>query len=114
MEISSLKELTNKLPDGANYDITTTLSVDSLNSKDLQKITNKILEHSKRESIKTSDYDNEIILKKASKENLKDADSVLGNINGITNDITIRIYNATDSQVNEINKNFDVINMRNF
>ena len=81
MEISSLKELTNKLPDGANYDITTTLSVDSLNSKDLQKITNKILEHSKRESIKTSDYDNEIILKKASKENLKDADSVLGNIN---------------------------------
>lgn len=113
-EISSLKDLTNKLPDDANYEISTTLSLDSLNAKDIQKITNKILEHSKRESIKTSDYDNELTLRKATKENLEDADSVLGNMNGITNEISIRSYDATDSQINEISKNFDVINMRKF
>lgn len=114
IEISSLKDLTDKLPDDGNYEISTTLSLDSLSSKDLQKISNKLFTDSKRESIKSSDYDNELTLKKATKQNLEDADTVLGNINAASYEITIRLYDATDSQVNEINKNFDVINMRTF
>lgn len=114
VEITSIKDLTNKLPDDGNYEITTTLSVDSLSSKDLQKISSKILNDSKRESIKSSDYENELSIKKATKQNLEDADSVLGNIDAASYEITIRLYDATESQINEINKNFDVINMRNF
>lgn len=114
VEITSIKDLTNKLPDDGNYEITTTLSVDSLSSKDLQKISSKILNDSKRESIKSSDYENELSIKKATKQNLEDADSVLGNIDAASYKITIRLYDATESQINEINKNFDVINMRTF
>lgn len=113
-KIATLNDLTNKLPKDANYEISTTLSLDSVSAKDMQEISNKISAHSKRSSIKTSDYDNELTIKKATKENLEDADSTLGNINAITDRITIRIYDGTDSQVNEIGKNFDVINIRKF
>ncbi len=114
VEITSIKDLTSKLPDDGNYEITTTLSVDSLSSKDLQKISSKIVTDSKRESIKSSDYDNELAIKKATKQNLEDADAILGNIDAASYEITIRLYDATESQINEINKNFDVINMRTF
>jgi len=115
-EINSLNELTSKLPNNANYEITTTVSLDSLNSKDVQKITNKLLSKDKRTSIKTatSDNDNQLKISQATKENLKDADSILGTIDAVTDEITIRVYDSTDSQINEISKNFDVINIRKF
>jgi hypothetical protein len=58
--------------------------------------------------------DNNLLIKKATKENLNDANSILGNINGVTEDITIRIYDCQDSQIKEISKNFNVTNIRNF
>lgn len=113
-EIGSIKDLTDKIPNGTDYELTTILSVDSLSARDMQKISNKISDHSKRESIKTSDYDNELEIKRATEETLKDADSVLGSINAVSDEITIRIYDCTDSQIKEIGKNFDVINIRKF
>lgn len=115
-EISSLKDLTDKIPNDTDYEISTTLSVDSLNSLDLQKITNKLLDNDKRISIKTanSNRDNQIIIAKATEQELKDVTSILGNINSITDEITIRIYDCSDSQLNEISKNFEVKNIRNF
>lgn len=112
-EIASLKDLTSKIPDDANYELTTVMSLDSISSKDLQKITNNLSSHDKRESIKGNEF-NQLIIKKATKSNLNDADSILGNINGISDDITIRIYDCTDQQINEISKNFEVTNIRNF
>lgn len=116
MEISSLKDLTGKIPGDADYEITTAITADTINSKDAQKISNHLLANGKRESIKASDNDNDnyLFLKKATKENLKDADAILGNINGITDEITIRLYDCQDSQIKEISKNFDVVNIRNF
>ena len=116
MEISSLKDFTSKIPNDAEYEITTGVSVDSINTKDAQKISNLLTDNGKRESIKASNSDNGdyLFLKKATKENLNNADSILGNINGLTDDITIRIYDCQDSQIKEISKNFDVINIRKF
>ena len=115
-EIASLKDLTDKIPEDADYELSTTLAVDSLNSKDVQKITNKLIDNDKRISIKTanSDMDNQIIITKATKQDLNDIDSILGNINAITDDITIRIYGCSDDQLNEIGENFEVKNIRNF
>ena len=112
-EIASLKDLTSKIPDDTNYELTTVMSLDPISSKDLQKITNNLSSHDKRESIKGNEF-NQLIIKKATKSNLNDADSILGNINGISDDITIRIYDCTDQQINEISKNFEVTNIRNF
>ena len=114
VEINSLKDLTSKLPDDANYEISTEIGLDSLSAKDGQKIANQLLSNGKRESIRAVHADNNLLIKKATKENLNDANSILGNINGATEDITIRIYDCQDSQIKEISKNFNVTNIRNF
>lgn len=116
IEISSLKDITDKIPNDATYEVSTDVALDSLSSKDVQKISNKLSSNGKRESIKSlnTDKNNYLFLKKATKENINDADSVLGNVNGLTDEITIRIYDCQDSQIKEISKNFDVINIRNF
>ena len=115
VEIKSLSDLTSKIPKNADYELTTTISMDSVNVKDIQKMTNKLNED-KRLSIKTAtgDNENQLIINKATKENLKDADSVLENIDGITDEITIRVYDCSDDEINEISENFDVINIRKF
>ena len=84
-EIASLKDLTDKIPDDADYELSTTLAIDSLNSKDMQKITNKLLDNDNRISVKTagSNRDNQIIISKATKHELNDIDSLLGEINSI-------------------------------
>ena len=81
-----------------------------------QEIKNKIKSDDKRTSIKTAttDMENQLIITKATKDNLKDADSVLGNFNAVTNEITIRIYDCDDNQLNEISKNFEVEKIRKF
>lgn len=115
-EISSIKDLTSKIPNGTDYELTTELSLDNLNTKEVQEITNKLNSKDKRASIKTTtaDIDKQLIIEQATKQNLNDADSVLGTLNGVTDEITIRIYDSSDSQINEITKNFDVINVRKF
>ncbi|MBQ6349868.1 MAG: adhesin, partial [Methanobrevibacter sp.] len=111
-EIKSLADLTNNL--SGNYEITTTISADSIDTVKLQEINNAIDEHGKRSSVKTSDIENQIYLDKSDETNIKDIDTILGNINGITSEITIRIYNCSDSQLNQIKDNFEVTNIRNF
>ena len=115
-EITSINDLTSKIPENTNYELTTILSLDSLDSIDVQKILNNISSHDKRESLKTDNSigSDKIIIKKATNENLNDIDSVLGSFNGVTDEITIRIYDSSESQINEISKNFDVINIRKF
>ena len=116
MEINSLKDLTGKIPKDADYEITTDIALDSLNSEDMQKIGNLLSKNQKRDSVKSDNGDNNnyIFLKKSTKENINDADSILGNIDGLTGDIVIRIYDSTDSQINQVSKNFDVVNIRKF
>ena len=58
--------------------------------------------------------DSRIIITRATKENINDVNSILGNINGISDEITIRIYDSTDDQVNAIKDKYDVINIRTF
>ncbi len=116
MKITSLNDLISKIDNGTDYEISTKVSIDSFSANQIQEIKNKLMEHDKRISIKTAtnDMDNEILIVKATSENIKDADSVLGNIDGITEEITIRVYDCSDSQLDNIKNNFDVTNIRTF
>ena len=58
--------------------------------------------------------ENQLILTRANDENIKIGNSILGNFNGITDDITIRIYDCSDSQLNAIKNNYDVMNIQKF
>lgn len=114
-KISSINDL-NKNLSGAEYEISTTISFDSINLVKIQEIINKINSQDKRAAIKTpvTGLGNGLVLEKADKQNINDANSILGNVNGITDEITIRIYNCSDSQLNQIKDNYDVINIRKF
>ena len=115
-EITSINDLISGLNKTNNYEITTKISVDSVNAVKIQKITNKLLENGKRNSIKTAtnDMDNEIIINKATEQNINDANSILGNINGVSDQITIRIFDCDEKQLDTIKNNYDIINIRKF
>ncbi len=114
-KIASLDELCKNLS-GCDCEISTIVSLDSVDMTKLQEITNKINSQDKRLSVKCLDYspNNQIELKKATVQNVNDASSILGNINGITDEITIRVYNCSDNQIEQIKNNYNVTNIRNF
>jgi hypothetical protein len=114
-KITSLSDLCNNLTD-CDCEISTVISIDSLDATKLQEIRNKISSQDKRISIKTmeSSPNNQIELEKATIDNINDASPILGNINGMTDQITIRVYNCSNSQMEQIKNNYDVANIRNF
>ena len=59
-----------QLPDDAKYEISTEIGVGSLSAKDGQKLANQLLSNGKRESIRAVHADNNLLIKKATKENL--------------------------------------------
>lgn len=113
-EINSLNELID-MNNTTDFEISTKVSLDSLNSNLVQKITNKLSENG-RISIKTSTHDMEeqLVISKATRENINDANDILGNIDGITDRIIIRVYDSTDDEIKNIENNYDVINIRTF
>lgn len=113
-KITSLNELISDIDNDTNFEISTQISTDSLSTMKIQEVANKLLNNDKRISISSNDLNNKIILNKATKENINDADSILGNFDGMSEEITIRIYNSTDSQLDTIKNNYDVSNIRNF
>lgn len=112
-QITSLNDLVKDL-NGSDFEISTTISLDSVDSTKIQEIENKIESHNKRLSIKSNDNNNQLILTQSDKQNIEDGNSVLGSFNGITDEITIRIYNCSDDQLNAVKENYDVVNIRNF
>ena len=114
MKITSLNDLNSNLT-GADYEISTTISLDNIDSTKLQEIENKLLSTSKRLSIKpTNEIIDQIVISKATEQDLNNGNSVLGPINGVSGEITLRVYNCSDSQLNNIKNNNEVINIRNF
>ncbi|WP_298522835.1 adhesin [uncultured Methanobrevibacter sp.] len=114
MNITSLNDLNRNLSN-SNYEISTGITFDSLDSTKIQEIENRILSDNKRISIKsTNELSNQIVLSKATDKNLKDGNSILGSINGVTDEITLRIYNCSQSGVDNIKNNYEVTNIRQF
>lgn len=112
--ITSLSDLNKNLT--GNWEITTRISVDSIDSIKITELENEIDSHNKRFAVKTATNEiiNQIILSKADKQNIEDGSSILGSINGLTEGITIRVYNCSDSDLNNIKSNYEVTNIRTF
>lgn len=113
--ITSLKDLTSNIPKDSDYEISTKIAVDSLNPSTIQEISNSINSHNKRFAIKTAngDYDNQIVVVRADNETIYNTDSILGNVNGVSDEITIRIYNCSENQINSFKNSSDVIKIQN-
>lgn len=115
MEIKSLNDLISKIDNNTDFELSTKISADSINDNLIQKITNGLTDNG-RVSVKTAthDMDEQLVISKATREDINYADSVLGNIDGISDRITIRVYDSTNEQIDNIENNYDVINIRTF
>ena len=113
--VTSLDDL-NKNLTGCDFEVSTSITVDSIDSVKFQELENRIEETNKRFSIKTTntEFIKQIVISKANSQNIKDGSSILGNINGLSDDITIRIYNCSDSDIDNIKNNYEVKNIRTF
>ncbi len=113
--ITSLGDL-NKNLTTSDFEISTSITVDSIDSVKMQELENKLDEENQRLSIKTinTEFTKQLVISKATSQNINDANSILGNINGLSDDITIRVYNCSDSDVNNIKNNYEVTNIRTF
>ncbi|WP_407375906.1 adhesin [Methanobrevibacter sp.] len=113
--ITSLNDLRKNLTD-SEYEISTTITSDSFDPLKIQEIENEIDSHNKRFGVKAAfaDNNNQIYLTKADNQNIEISNSILGNIDGLTDKITLRVYNCSDSELNSIKNNYEVTNIRQF
>lgn len=114
--VTSLNDLVDGIPENTDYEISTRISTDSVESTKMQQASNYMDSQDKKSPIKamTNNLGTQIVITKAKENNIKDFNSVLGNVSGITEEITIRVYNCSDSQMNAIKNNYDVLSIRNF
>lgn len=113
--ITSLNDLRKNITNN-NYDISTTVALDSWDNTKMQELENTLEIHSKRFAIKptNNEIENQMVITKADKQTLDDGNAILGSLNGITDGLTIRIYNCSNADLENIKNNYEVINIRNF
>ena len=108
IEIKSLNDLISKIPKGTDYEISTTLALDDLDNVKCQKLLNA-LNKNKRPSITLDNGNKLLVINRADKNDLDIANHILGNFNGQTSQIELRIYNSTPDDLNGIEKEFNVL-----
>lgn len=114
--ITSINDLVSGISNDTRYEITTTISMDSVESTKLQEIANTLFGNDGRISFKglNNGPNNQINIVRATSTEISQVGPILGNFNGITNEINIRIYNCSDNDINTIKNNYDVANIQKF
>ena len=114
--ITSINDLVSGISNDTDYEITTTISLDSLESNKAQEIINTLFQNDERISFKGSNsgLTDQIYIVRATSDEITQINDIMGNFNGITNEITIRIYNCSDNDINNIKNNYDVTNIQKF
>ena len=114
--ITSIKDLISGISNDTDYEITTIVTTDSVESMKIQEISNILFQKDGRISIKGSNsgLTNQIFLVRATGSELSEVNNILSNFNGISNEITIRIYNCSDNDIDHIKNNYNVTNIQKF
>lgn len=112
--INTLDEIANQIDNNTNYTISTKIAIDEKTSSDFMELSNTLFLNGRKESIKSVEDSiyNQIELVMAGKEELAIASNILGNINGKTSLITIRVYNSNPREIENITQTFNVISSK--
>ncbi len=111
--IKTIDDLTSILDNKTEYEISTNIAISDITTEKCQKLNNKLNEIKEPKIIITTNPYNLIKIERANHETMKIANSILGNINGETSTITIRIYNCSIEDINSINKTSNLVNIKN-
>ena len=109
-EVKSINDLVSKIPKGAEYEISTTLALDNLDSVKYQKLLNA-LNDNKKPSVILNDEGNALVINRADKTDLDIVNNIIGDFNGQTSQIQIRIYNSTNDDSSAIQSNYNVLSI---
>lgn len=114
-KISTLSKFVSGIPKGTNYTISTRISINNVNNNVFQNLSNAMYSDLKKESIRPTFKNSylQLALVMANNEDINLASKILGNINGESDTINIRIYNSNKEQIEAIKKNYDVISINN-
>ncbi|MBR5954052.1 MAG: adhesin [Methanobrevibacter sp.] len=92
-EINNLNDLISEIPNGTQYEISTNIAIDNLDSIKYQKLLNALNKNKKPCIVLMDDGTNTLMINRANKTDLEIANNVLGDFNGQTSQIQIRTYN---------------------
>ena len=107
-EINSLNDLISEIPKGTDYEISTTLALENFDAMKYQKLLNA-LNNNKKPCIVLNDEGNALEINRADKTDLEIANHILGDFDGQTSQIQIRIYNSTPNDLRAIESSYNVL-----
>lgn len=108
-EISSLSDLS--LDINSTYEISTAITSDSINPASYQNAVNTLL-NNKVNPLKLSVSTSQLIINRINGNDLLTSSDILGSFTGVTSEITFRVYDCTDADLEYIKANFEVENIR--
>lgn len=109
--INSFDELFSGIPDDAEYEISTTIAIDNIDSIKYQKLMNALYNNKKPCIVSIDGQNNMFEINRARSSDFKIANKVLGEFNGETSQIQIRIYNCTPDDIKAIESSYKVLNI---
>lgn len=112
-QINTLSQLNDGIPENTSYEITTTIATDHQDSQTYQELKNQLYENHLRISIKPTNLaiQDKLEIIRATAEDLELGSNILGQINGYTEPIIIRIYNCNNETLETIMNNYNVTNI---
>lgn len=113
--ITSISDLSKGLSNYSNYVVSTEVTTDNLNSLSYQELTNALYENG-RISLKTTNVGltEKLIIIRATSHELSEANHIIGNLNGVSENIYIRVYDCSPDEQKAIESNFDVVNVKSY
>lgn len=108
-EIKNLNELISEIPNGTHYEISASIAIDNLDSVKYQKLVNALNKNKKHCIVLKDDGTNVLMINRANETDLKIANSALGEFDGQTGEIQIRIYNSTSDDSRAIQSSFNAL-----
>lgn len=110
-EVSNINELISEIPNETNFEISTKLAIDELDSVKAQKLLNGLYKNKKPCIIYKKDGANVLEINRANKTDLEIANNILKEFDGQTSEIQIRIYNSTYDDSIAIQSKYNVLSI---
>lgn len=109
-EINTLNDIVSKIPNDCEYEISTTIALENLDNVKYQKLLNAFY-NNKKPCIVLNDEGNALEINRANKTDIDIANHILGDFNGQTSQIQIRIYNSTSDDSRAIESDYNVLSI---
>lgn len=112
--ISNINDLVNEFNNYTDYEVSTVITVNEIDNIKIQELTNELYNNNGRISFKPSlnGFQTQIIITRASDDEINIANNILEDVDGVSNEITIRIYNLTQEDINKIENSSTIKNIR--